>query len=119
MTRPVTAYEFTDTAFVVGSDPVVCVVRASELRSLMSMREIDRAFSGYASYRQRPWMRRYVGVWGRKNCQRLRRFLRERGADISLLRERPPGLCLTSYLTRGTRTKVRSIAPLGQSTNGS
>ncbi|MFL6856303.1 MAG: hypothetical protein ACJ8EB_00175 [Allosphingosinicella sp.] len=109
MTARITAYEFAETAFVVGSDPIVCLVRKSELRGVMSLGEISQAFGGYASYRQRPWMKRYVGVWGRKNCQRLRRFLRERGAEIVLLRERPPRLALTSYLTRSVRPKVRSL----------
>lgn len=119
MTAGVTAYEFVEAAFVVGSDPVVCVVRKSELRPFMSVREIDAAFSGYASYRQTPWMKRYVGVWGRKNCQRFRRFLRERGADLTVLRERPLHLHLTSYMTRGKRAKVRSLDPSPQYSNGS
>lgn len=106
-------YEFSEAAFVVGSDPLVCVARLSDLRPYMTVAEVDRAFSGYANYRQAPWMRRYVGVWGRKNCQRFRRFLRERGAVVALHRERPDRLRLSSYMTRGKRSKVRSLAELG------
>ena len=119
MAAEVTAWEFSETAFIVGSDPIVCIARCSELRSLMSVREIDAAFGGYASYRQTPWMKRWVGVWGRKNCQRFRRFLRERGAKLTLLRERPPNLHLTRYVTRGTRAKLRSLDPQQQSPKGS
>jgi hypothetical protein len=110
MRNQVHAFEFSDTAFVVGSDPVVCVVPLSMLQGYMTLAELDDAFSGHASYRQAPWMKRYVGVWGRKNCQRLRRFLRERGADVVIHRERPLRLGLASYKTRATRKKVRLLA---------
>jgi hypothetical protein len=104
------AYEFPDTAFVVGSDPIVCVVPLSMLDRHMTLTELDEAFSGHASYRQAPWMKRYVGVWGRKNCQKFRRFLRERGADVVIHGERPSRLGLASYKTSGTRKKVRLLA---------
>ena len=112
MAQQVRVYEFPETAFVVGSDPLVCIARLSAVLAFMTLAEIDEAFSGYASYRRAPWMKRYVGVWGRKNCQRLRRFLRERGADVSLHRERPDRLRLTSYKTNGERKKVRSLKHL-------
>jgi hypothetical protein len=112
MTRQVHAYEFAETVFVVGSDPVTCVVPLSELRGLLTVSQISVAFGGYASYRQMPWLKRYVGVWGRKNCQRLRRSLRESGAEVALCRERPARLRLTSYVTREVRGKVRSLADL-------
>ena len=115
MAQRVTVYEFSEAAFVVGSDPRVCIAKLSDLRPYITLREINRAFSGYASYRQAPWMRRYVGVWGRKNCKRFRRFLRERGAEVVLHRERPDRLRLSSYLTRGERSNVRGIGDLGTS----
>jgi len=112
MARQLPVYEFTETAFIVGSDPVVCIAPLSTMRLYMTVAEIDEAFSGYASYRQAPWMKRYVGVWGRKNCQRLRRFLRERGAEVLLHRERPEGLRLASYKTHRKRKKVRLLGQL-------
>jgi hypothetical protein len=110
--KQVYVFEFRETAFVVGSDPVVCIATLLDIRPYMTTDEIDRAFSGYATYRQAPWMTRYVGVWGRKNCQRFRRFLRERGAVIVLQRQRPDHLRLTSYTTRGERRRVRSLSEL-------
>lgn len=112
MARQVHVYEFAETAFVVGSDPVVCIGPLSMIRLLMSVAEIEEAFGGYASYRRAPWMTRYVGVWGRKNCQRFRRFLRERGAEVVLHRERPERLRLASYKTRRERKKVRLLSQL-------
>ena len=115
MAKPVYLFEFT--GFVVGDDTVVCIAPLSTVLPFMTLAELEEAFSGYASYRQAPWMMRYVGVWGRKNCQRFRRFLRERGADVSLRRERPNHLRLTSWVTHGKRTKVRLLSQL--STNSS
>lgn len=114
MAQQVHVYEFAEMAFVVGSDPLVCIAPLSAVRTFMTIAEIDAAFSGYASYRQAPWMKRYVGVWGRKNCQCLRRFLRERGAEVSLHHERPDRLRLTSYETHGERKKVRSRQQVGK-----
>jgi hypothetical protein len=119
MVHRITAYEFSDTAFVVGSDAVVCIARLSDVQAIMSLDELDTAISGYASYRQVPWMGRFVGVWGRKNCQRLRRFLRERGAEVELVKERPSRLRLTSYTTKGTRAKVRSVGQLSRAADDS
>jgi len=112
MPPQVHVYEFAETTFVVGSDPVVCIAPVSMMRRYLTIAEIDEAFSGYASYRQAPWMKRYVGVWGRKNCQRLRRFLRERGAELIIRRERPERLRLASYKTHGKRNKVRRLSQL-------
>ena len=109
MAARIRAYEFTDTVFVVGSDPIVCVVAVSDLRRYLSITELNSAFSGFASYRSLPWLRRYVGVWGKKNCQRLRRFLRERGADVVIAYERPARLRLISYRTQEARRRVRSL----------
>jgi len=66
----------------------------------MTLGEIDAAFSGHASYRQHV---------GRRNGRRLRRFQRERGADIALIRQRPPFLRWTRWMKRGMRQKVRSL----------
>lgn len=41
MPHRITAYQFTDPAFVVGSDAVVCVARLSELRAVLSPAEIE------------------------------------------------------------------------------
>jgi hypothetical protein len=117
MAQQVHLFEFPETAFVVGSDALVCIAPLSTVLPFMTLAEINEAFSGYASYRQAPWMMRYVGVWGRKNCQRFRRFLRERGADIALHRERPNYLRLTSYVTHGKRNRVRLLSQLSTHRN--
>ena len=117
MAKAVHLFEFTESAFVVGSDAVVCIAPLSTVLPFMTLAELDEAFSGYASYRQAPWMKRYIGVWGRKNCQRFRRFLRERGADVALRQERPNYLRLTSWVTHGKRNKVRLLSQLSTQRN--
>lgn len=111
MAQPITLFEFPE-SIIVGSDTLMCIAPLSTLLPYMTLAEINEAFSGHASYRQAPWMTRYVGVWGRKNCQRLRRFLRERGAEIILHRNRPDYLRLTSWQTKGERKKVRFLSQL-------
>ena len=112
MTPSISLFEFSESAIIVGSDTLVCIAPLSTLITYMTLAEIDEAFSGYVSYRQAPRMKQYAGVWGRRNCQRLRRFLRERGAEVILQRERPAYLRLTSYTTKGERTKVRLLSQL-------
>ena len=112
MAQPLTFFEFPEAAIVVGSDTLMCIAPLSTLLPYMTLDEINEAFSGYASYRQAPWMTRYVGVWGRKNCQRLRRFIRERGAQVIVHRTRPDYLRLTSYRTNGERKRVRLLSQL-------
>ncbi len=69
---------------------------------------IDKAFSGYVSYHQPLW-KLYLGVWGKRNGSRFRRFLRERGAEVILHHEEPPLLTRTASVTREERARVRKL----------
>lgn len=104
MTEPLHVYAFQD-----GVDgPHLCIARRSRLKAYISRREIDHAFSGYAAFMGFPF-RLYLGVWGRKNCKRFRRFLRERGAELIIHRDRPPGASLRLWVTHGHREHIRSL----------
>lgn len=107
---PLKVYSFRDSAFSPGGDTHVCVVEREALSALMSQKEVAAAFSGHVVYR-RGLFTRYVGVWGRRNGKRLRRFLTERGATISIVRTRPTGARIAVFETRGKRERVRDIAP--------
>lgn len=118
MAEQVPTYEFTDAGFVLGSDAVVCIAPLESVLPYMTLDEIGQAFSGYASYQQAPRLTRYVGVWGGRNCRRLRRFLRERGADLVLHRKRPARLRLTTYRTGRQRARIRLLSEIEQRSVG-
>jgi len=84
----------------------------------MSKEEVAHAFSGCATYRRWDvgrswflrWMRRsYVGVWGKKNTSRFRRFLRERGAELVIHRSAPSHIRLAYFSTDNVRRRVREL----------
>jgi hypothetical protein len=105
MTEPLDVYVFQDGG---PGAPIVCIAKRSSLKRYMSKDEIDKAFSGYVSYHQPLW-KLYLGVWGRRNGSRFRRFLRERGAEVVLHHEEPPLLTRTASVTRGERARVRKL----------
>ena len=98
----------------------MCIAEQERLEQFMFKDEVAHAFSGCVTYRRwevgRSWFlrlirRNYVGVWGRKNGSRFRRFLRERGAELITERSEPSHLRLAYYSTEGTRRRVRTLPP--------
>jgi hypothetical protein len=108
MTAPLHVYIFREAGFAPAGDTIVCIAKRSSLKRYISKDEIDKAFSGHVSYHQPLW-RLYLGVWGRRNGERFRRFLRERGADLILHHEEPPLLTRTASVTRKARARVRTL----------
>lgn len=74
----------------------------------MGVRELHRTFSGAVFYRRGLWTY-YVGVWGRRNGKRLRRFLQERGATVVIERSRPERARLSLRSTQKVRSAVRQL----------
>lgn len=105
---PLTAYSFRDRAFSPEGDTHVCIVEREALKAFMSPKEISAAFSGHVVYRRGLFIR-YVGVWGRRNGKRLRRFLSERGATVAIVRCKPTGARIAIFETRATRERIRDI----------
>lgn len=103
-----TVYSFRDTAFSPNGDTHVCVVEREALNGFISPKEVAAAFSGHVVYR-RGLSISYVGVWGRRNGKRLRRFLSERGATVALVRSKPTGARIAVFQTRAIRERVRDI----------
>lgn len=111
--------------FAPDGDTLVCIAPQAEMERFLSTGEVEWAFSGHAVYKQSEragvlWLaislilgrrRTYVGVWGRKNTSRFRRFLRERGADLEIHRVKPPYLRLSYWTTANERRHVRSLEP--------
>ena len=101
-------FVFRDASFAPSGDTLVCIAEKSAMERFISKKEVSWAFSGCATYRRWPW-KTYVGVWGRKNASRFRRFLRERGAEIAINREAPEGVRLAYYSTDNERRRIRSL----------
>ena len=108
MAEPLDVYVFRDPHFAPDGDTLVCIAERAKMERFIPKTEVAWAFSGHAVYRRWPW-KTYVGVWGRKNASRLRRFLRERGAEVTIHRESPPHLRLAYWTTANERRRVRSL----------
>ena len=102
-------HEFRDPHFSPAGDTVVCVVERRAMERYISKSEISDAFSGCAIYRLRwPW-NQYVGIWGKRNAGRFRRFLQERGAAVTVHREPLEGLTMLYWATANERKRIRAL----------
>ncbi len=111
MTERLNIYIFRDPHFAPDGDTMVCVAKRSECERFLSEKEINWAFSGHVVYRRWwPW-HTFVGVYGRKNVSRFRRFLRERGADLIILRKMPARTRLLYWSTKSERKRIRTLPP--------
>ena len=108
MAAAVQIYLFRD-SFSAARDSMVCVAELEAMERFMSVDELERAFSGFASYHAPAGC--YVGVWGRRNGSRLRRFLRERGAALVLHRGKPENFERGTWATYAERARIRSLPP--------
>ena len=111
-------YVFRDEHFSPSGDTLVCIAEQRCLEQFMSKKEVAHAFSGCATYRRgdasRSWLlrwlrRNYVGVWGKKNTSRFRRFLQERGAELIIHRAAPSDTRLAYFSTEDERRRVREL----------
>jgi hypothetical protein len=124
MADTLNVYVFRDPHFAPDGDTLVCVAERAEMERFIDKGEVAWVFSGHAVYRSKGrtksrifsfvsaliWRRHtYVGVWGRKNASRFRRFLRERGAEIEIHRHAPSDIRLAYWTTANERRKVRSL----------
>lgn len=118
-------YVFRDPHFAPDGDTLVCVAERAKLERFIPKDEVAHAFSGHAVYRRGNGnrvlsfvgalirrKRTYVGVWGKRNTSRFRRFLQERGAHLAIHRHAPPDLRLAYWTTANERRRVRSLARL-------
>jgi len=105
----INAYVFRDTYPASGGAPVVCVVERAAADERLGPGQVESLFGGCAIYTT-PEGQDFIGVWGARNASRLRRFLSERGAEVSIHRERPFNLRLRYATTRrGSRPRIRVL----------
>jgi hypothetical protein len=99
MEQSVDVFAFRDGFAGRGVNTHVCVTDEAQTTPLLSREEIDRLFFGYVLYK--PMLgRSYIGVWGARNASRFRQLLRERGAELKIVRDRPPAP-LSRWVTHG------------------
>ena len=104
------AYVFRDAYHAKGGDAVVCVIEQAAADERLGPGRVESLFGGCAVYTT-PEGQDFIGVWGARNASRLRRFLRERGAEVSIHRERPVNLRLRYRKTRrGSRPRIGQAA---------
>lgn len=106
--RPLTTFAFRDSSFSHDGETHVCVVEKRALSKFITVGELHRAFSGVVFYRRGLWTC-YVGVWGRRNGKRMRRFLAERGATIVIEKSKPDRARLGLRSTMRWRMRVREL----------
>ena len=93
-----------------GRDTRVCVFDEAVMCSFISREEVEAHFFGYVLFSSLPSKMGYLGVWGARNSSRLRRMLRESGAELAIAAT-PPPLSLALWVTQG---KARAQAMIGQ-----
>lgn len=109
MDHPVEVYVFRSGGFARNGDSVVCAARCEHIEGLLGAGILDAVFFGHAEYRDDE-ATRYLAVWGARNASRLRRLLRERGAELAV-HHAPPPARLHHWTTRPrARTAARAAA---------
>lgn len=113
MTPPdrIYAYVFRDCAFAPAGDAQVCVVERGVMATYLTPEEVAYAFTGSATYGG-LFSQKFVGVWGRRNGKRFRRFLSERGAKVQIISSKPARARLLWFSDGGPRRRVRRLSDL-------
>ena len=82
-------YEFTSSWYTDGrSERITCQGPRSFVQRYIPLSEFARLFGGHV-LSENASKRQFLGVWGRRTCQRFRRILRERGAEFTISQEAP------------------------------
>ena len=105
--RLIQVHVFREMLYAPERDAVVCIVLERSITRYISIEELDHAFSGFVKYHKLDGTQ-YIGVWGQRNASRLRRFLRERGAQLTIIDSKPQSAKMKSAKTVGKRRRIRS-----------
>lgn len=68
------------------SERFVCQGRKSFVEQFILQTEVADTFGGYILSLNTETNEEFLGVWGKRNCQRFRQILRERGAAFELIK---------------------------------
>ena len=69
----------------VCSETFVCQGRKAFVEQFIRRREVSDVFNGFILSLNTETNEEFLGVWGKRNCQKFRRILRERGANFELV----------------------------------
>jgi hypothetical protein len=96
---PLSVYVFRGGHFAPAGNTTVCVGEKDRIEGLLGSDAIERLFNGFATYTNDRAKQDYLGVWGVRNASRLRRLLRECGAELVIHPTAPPDARLRYYKT--------------------
>ncbi len=99
MSTLLNVYVFRDGPFGPGGDTVVCVGDRAALEALLRRGRVQTLFRGAAVYTNDATKQDYIGVWGVRKASRLRRLLREHGAELVIHAEAPPKARLRHFVS--------------------
>ena len=91
-------FEFPEDRYWVGEPKMVAVGPAALVRSLMPEEQLLKTFGTYVAYVDDASGRSFLGVWHTPRIQHFYRELRDRGAPIDVVSERPLRLRLQERL---------------------
>lgn len=103
MRTPLDVYVFRDRHFAPIGDTVVCVSDRESMEEVFAGQRMQALFEGRAVYTSDETKQDDIGVWGKRKASRLRRLLREHGADLRVHRVPPPGVRLRHWTTHSRR----------------
>jgi hypothetical protein len=99
MSNPLDVYVFRDGPFAPSGDTVVCVGERAPVEAHLGSGQVQSLFRGSAVYTNDATKQDYIGVWGVRKTSRLRRLLREQGAQLVIHAKPPPGVRLRYFTT--------------------
>lgn len=103
ITGVIVLYETPMPSDVISRTPALTVRGARDgIERFLTLAEFQDLFGGYiiwsrSNHPSEEIPGEALGVWGRRNCERLRRVLRERGAVVENRREPGPAQSIKTY----------------------
>ena len=86
--KAIEVYQFRTNWFTDGrSERIAMLGLADQIEPLIHRKEFMKLFGGY--FLSVRGEKEYLGVWGRRKTSRMRRILRDRGAEVILHEETP------------------------------
>src|ERR1700722_10205351 len=97
MSSSLHVYMFRDDHFAPAGNTLACVGEKAKIELRLGDGQVETLFTGAAVYISDATKQDYLGVWGARNASRLRRLLRERGAELVIHPKPPPGIRLRHW----------------------